>query len=76
MVLSGNVDLTGPATNGHRVPGDNAAAKQQFTELVLNLFGLDVDIWFYAVPAGSQPDKEVEPPSMVDGAAGTLLPEL
>jgi len=26
MVLSGNVDLTGPATNGHRVPGDNAAA--------------------------------------------------
>ena len=38
MVLSGNVDLTGPATNGHRVPSDNAAAKQQFTELVLNLF--------------------------------------
>jgi penicillin-insensitive murein endopeptidase len=38
--------------------------------------GLDVDIWFYAVPAGSQPDKEVEPPSMVDGAAGTLVPGL
>ena len=38
MVLSGNVDLTGPATNGHRVPSDNASAKQQLTELVLNLF--------------------------------------
>lgn len=38
--------------------------------------GLDVDIWFYAVPKGSQPDKDVEPPSMVDGAAGTLVPGL
>ena len=36
--------------------------------------GLDVDIWFYAVPNGGQPDKDVEPPSMVDGAAGTLVP--
>ena len=38
MVLSGNVNLTGPATDSHRVPGDNVAAEQQLTELVLDLF--------------------------------------
>ena len=36
--------------------------------------GLDVDIWFYTVPRGHQPDPEIEPPSMVDAAAGTLAP--
>ncbi|MDO4642585.1 MAG: penicillin-insensitive murein endopeptidase [Cardiobacteriaceae bacterium] len=38
--------------------------------------GLDVDIWFYTTPQGQQPASDVEPPSMVDAAAGTLVPGL
>lgn len=36
--------------------------------------GLDVDFWFYTVPEGTMPPVDIEPPTMVDKARGTLVP--
>lgn len=35
--------------------------------------GLDVDIWFYTVPAGTTPAADLEPPTTVDKGAGRLI---
>lgn len=35
--------------------------------------GLDVDFWFYTVPEGTRPANDIEPPTMVDKAAGRLV---
>lgn len=37
--------------------------------------GLDVDIYFASMPAGTVPDKDYDPPLVVDKAAGTMILE-